>query len=669
MIHTYTELDQLCVNTIRMLAADAVEKARSGHPGLPLGAAPMAYVLWTRFLRHNPDDPFWPDRDRFILSAGHGSALLYALLHLCGYGISLDELKRFRQWGSKTPGHPEYEPTLGVETTTGPLGQGFATGVGMALAERFLAAQFNRPDFAVVDHYTYALVSDGDLMEGVASEAASLAGHLRLGKLIYLYDDNRISIEGKTAITFTEDVSERFTSYGWHVLRVEDGNDLHAIDLAIRAAQSVTDRPTLISVRTYIGYGSPKQDMASAHGEPLGKDAIAAAKQFFGWPQEPEFHIPSEVPVHVCPAIDQGRDRYLVWQKLFEDYRRSYQADAERFEAQFRGELPTDWDSEIPRFSPQDKPVATRVASGTVLNAIAARVPNILGGSADLAPTTKTIITSSPDQSSESPEGRNIRFGVREHAMAAAVNGMAIHRGVIPYGATFFVFSDYMRPSLRLAALMRVHSIFVFTHDSIGVGEDGPTHQPIEHLAALRAMPNMIVIRPADANETADAWKIALDRRGPVALVLTRQNLPILDPEVVAGGTQRGAYVLTDVEGTPDLLLMATGSEVHLAVEAQRLLATEKGLRARVISMPSWELFAEQSQEYRDSVLPPGVKARLAVEAAATFGWSRWIGDGGDVIGIDRFGASAPASELFARFGFTVDHIVERAAALVKKAQ
>lgn len=668
MTDTYTELDELCVNTIRMLAADAVEKARSGHPGLPLGAAPMAYVLWTRFLRHNPDDPFWPDRDRFILSAGHGSALLYAILHLCGYDMSLDELKRFRQWGSKTPGHPEYHPALGVETTTGPLGQGFGTGVGMALAERYLAAQFNRPDFAVVDHYTYAIVSDGDLMEGVACEAASLAGHLRLGKLIYLYDDNRISIEGGTAITFTEDVPARFASYGWHVQSVDDGNDLPAIDRAIRAAQHETERPSLIAVRTHIGYGSPKQDSPSAHGEPLGENALAAAKQFFGWPQEPEFYIPAEVPVHVCPALDKGRDRYESWRKLFEEYRKSYPADADCFEAQFRTELPAGWDADIPWFNPEDKAVATRVASGNVLNAIAARVPNLLGGSADLAPSTKTIIAGSPDQSFDNPHGRNIRFGVREHAMAAMVNGMAIHRGVIPYSATFFVFADYMRPALRLAALMNVHSIFVFTHDSIGVGEDGPTHQPVEQLASLRAMPNMTVIRPADANETADAWKVALERGGPVALVLTRQDLPILDPQKVSGYAQRGAYVAADVEGTPDLIIIASGSEVHLALEAQKRLIAEKGLRARVVSMPSWEIFAEQPQEYRDAIIPREVKARLAVEAAATMGWCRWVGDSGDVIGIDRFGASAPAAELFNRFGFTVDNVVEHAVTLVERA-
>jgi transketolase len=662
------DLHQVCINTLRILAADAIQEARSGHPGLPLGAASMAYVLWTKFLRCNPANPCWSNRDRFVHSAGHGSALLYSLLHLTGYDISLQDMKQFRQWESKTPGHPEYCLECGIEATTGPLGQGFGMGVGMALAERFLAAQFNRPGFPLMDHFTYAIVSDGDLMEGVACEAASIAGHLRLGKLIYLYDDNHITIEGDTSLTFTENVQGRFQAYGWHVQRVEDGNDLAGIENAIHEAKLETERPSLIMIRTHIGFGSPKQDSASAHGEPLGEEALKATKEAFDWPVEPSFHIPDEAVSQFSLALNRGRELETEWQDMFGAYRKEFPSEAESFERQFRGELPRDWDAEIPLFKPEDGAIATRVASGKVLNAIAKRVPNLLGGSADLAPSTKTLISGSADQAFESAGGRNIRFGIREHAMGAMVNGMALHGGVIPYGSTFLIFSDYLRPSLRVAALMNVHSIFVFTHDSIAVGEDGPTHQPVEHLASLRAMPNFMVIRPADANETVVAWKVAMQHSRPSALILSRQNLPIIDQERYghAAGLGKGAYILSDVQGTPDILLIATGSEVHLALQAQEKLSTEKGIQARVISMPCWELFLEQPQEYRDHVLPRGVKARLAIEAASPFGWSQWVGDQGATIGVDRFGASAPGSEVLRRFGFSLDNVVARALELVK---
>jgi len=651
-----------------MLAADAVEKAKSGHPGLPLGAASIAYVLWTRLMRHNPSNPFWVNHDRFILSAGHGSSLLYAMLHLTGYDLPLDEIKNFRQWGSRTPGHPEYDPAVGVECTAGPLGQGFGLGVGMAIAERFLAACFNRPGFPVMDHFTYALVSDGDLMEGVASEAASLAGNLRLGKLIYLYDDNHISIEGDTAITFTEDVGARFQAYGWHVQKVADGNDLQGIEDAAVEAQQQTDRPSLIMVRTHLGHGSPKQDHPSAHGEPLGEEALKATKEYFGWPQQPTFHIPDEALAHFRGVAEKGREREDQWQATLAEYRKSFPSEGESFDRQTKGELPEDWDSGIPVFKAEDGPMATRAASGKVLNAVAGRLPHLLGGSADLAPSTKTIIDGSEDQSFQNPGGRNMRYGVREHAMGAVVNGMALHGGTIPYGATFLVFADYMRASLRLAALMGVHSIFIFTHDSIGVGEDGPTHQPVEQVASLRVIPNFTVVRPADANETAEAWRIAVGRAKPVALVLSRQKLPILDQTRFGnqGGTAKGAYVLSDVEGRPDMLLIATGSEVHLAREAQEKLFREKQVKARVISMPSWELFEEQSQEYRDEVLPPDVKKRLAVEAGSSMGWRRWVGDEGAVIGVNRFGASAPGPEVFKQYGFTVDKVVARAVEILE---
>jgi transketolase len=662
-------LDELCINTMRMLSIDAVQQANSGHPGMPLGAAPMAYVLWTRYLRHNPSNTLWANRDRYVHSAGHGSALLYALLHLTGHDLSLDDLKNFRQWKSKTPGHPERDIHIGIESTTGPLGQGFGMGVGMALAERYLAADFNRPGLPIVDHYTYGIVSDGDLMEGVSSEAASLAGHLRLGKLIYLYDDNHISIEGDTTLAFTEDVAARFAAYEWSVQRVADGNDIAAIDAAIRNAREETERPSLILVRTHIGYGSPKQDKASAHGEPLGEEALKATKEFFGWPQEPRFYVPEKALAHFRQAVDQGRKWDEEWKEMFAKYRAEFPAEAERFERQTKGELSAGWDTDIPVFSPKDGPIATRAASGKALNAIAKRVFSLISGSGDLAPSTNTLISGSADQEFETPAGRNVRFGVREHGMGAVVNGMALHGGVRPYGATFLIFSDYMRPALRLSALMDAHSTFIFTHDSIGLGEDGPTHQPVEHLASLRAIPNFTVIRPADANETAEAWRVAMQRRGPVALILTRQKLPILDQEryPAASGLAKGAYVLSDTDGKPDMLLIATGSEVALALQAQEKLAADKGIKARVISMPSWELFEEQSQEYRDSVLSKDVPLRLAIEAGSPQGWKQWVGDRGDIIGVDRFGASAPGDEVLSHYGFNVDNVVARAVALVDK--
>jgi len=662
-------LDELCINTLRMLSADAVQTANSGHPGLPLGAAPMAYVLWTRFMRFNPRNPRWANRDRFILSGGHGSALLYSLAHMTGFDLSLDELKRFRQWGSKTPGHPEYCPECGVECTTGPLGQGFGMGVGMAIAERFLEADFNRPGFPIVDHRIYAIASDGDLMEGVSSEAASLAGHLGLGKIVYLYDDNHISIEGNTSLAFTEDVGKRFDAYRWHVQKLEDGNDLAAIESAIRNAVDEVERPSLIMIRTHIGYGSPKQDSEKAHGEPLGEEALKKTKEFFHWPQEPRFYIPEEALAHFRQAVDRGRRWEEEWQSLFVKYGQAYPSEAERFERQLRGDLPAGWDADIPSFKPADGPMATRKASGSVLKAIAKHVPNLLGGSGDLAPSTNTLIPGSEDQEHDSPGGRNLRFGVREHGMGTIVNGMALHGQVIPYCATFLIFSDYMRPAIRLSCLMEAHCIFIFTHDSIGLGEDGPTHQPVEHLSSLRAMPNLVVIRPADANETAVAWRVAMERNGQDALILTRQGLPVLDQSRYASASQlaKGAYILSDVEGEPDLLLIATGSEVPLALQAQEKLMADNGVRARVISMPCWELFAEQPVEYRNQILPPGIRARLSIEAGASLGWSRWVGDGGDSIAVDRFGASAPGSEVLKHYGFNVENVVNRSLALLNR--
>lgn len=656
-------LDQLCINTIRVLAAEAVEKANSGHPGMPMGAASMAYVLWTRFLRHNPVNPSWPDRDRFVLSAGHGSSLLYALLHLTGYDLSLKDLMEFRQWGSRTPGHPEYGHTPGVEVTTGPLGQGLSNAVGMAMAERFLAAYFNRPGFNIVDHYTYVIAGDGDLMEGVAHESASLAGHLKLGRLICLYDDNHISIEGDTGLAFTEDVARRFEAYGWQVLRVDDGNDTVSLEAALKDALAEQEKPTLIMVRTQIGFGSPnKQGKAAAHGEPLGIEELKLTKENLGWPQEPAFYIPDQALAHFRKAVERGRSIEAKWQELFDSYSKAYPRLSEEWLQWQSGRLPQGWDATIPVFPAGQKGVATRAASGEFLNAVAERLPNLLGGSADLAPSNKTYIKGAGDFSAGHYLGRNLHFGVREHGMGSILNGLALHGGLIPYGATFLVFSDYMRPPIRMAAMMGLKVIYVFTHDSIGVGEDGPTHQPVEHLASLRVIPGLTVIRPADANETSEAWRAALAIKGPVALILSRQSLPVLDRQKIAGadGLARGAYILHQTgNSTPDAIILASGSEVHLALQAADKLQ-DAGVIVRVVSMPSWELFEEQPEAYRREVLPPQVKARVAVEAGSSQGWQRYTGDCGATICIDHFGASAPAKVLFDKFGFTVDNIVKK---------
>ncbi len=663
------KLEELCINSIRFLAVDAVQKANSGHPGMPMGAAPMAYTLWTKFLKFNPSNPEWADRDRFILSAGHGSMLLYSLLYLTGYDVSMEEIKNFRQWGSKTPGHPEYGHAPGVETTTGPLGQGFATGVGMAIAERSLTARFNKAGHTIVNHYTYGIVSDGDLMEGVSQEAASLAGHLGLGKLIYLYDDNHISIEGKTDIAFTEDRGARFEAYGWHVQHVEDGNDIAAIEAALEAARKETDSPSLICVHTKIGYGAPnKQDTSGIHGEPLGADEIKAAKENLGWPLEPTFYVPEEVLAHYRQAVSRGKESEAGWQSRFDAYRKEYPDLAAEWERRMKGELPAGWDKDIPVYPADAKGKATRAISGEVLNAIAKNVPELMGGSADLAPSTKTLIKGEGGFQRDSYGQRNLHFGVREHGMGGILNGMALHGGLIPYGATFLIFSDYMRPSIRLACLMGIKVIYVFTHDSIALGEDGPTHQPIEQLASLRAMPVLKVIRPADANETAEAWRQAmLSKKAPVVLSLTRQGLPTLDRKEMAPaeGLARGAYVLKDFNGSsPEVILLATGSEVHIALEAANVLAG-KGKKVRVVSMPCFELFDEQPAEYKDSVLPPSVTARVAVEAGVTQGWYRWVGNTGRVIGLDHFGASAPYKELYKHFGITAEKVTEAALALL----
>lgn len=677
-------LDELCVNALRFLSVDAVQTANSGHPGLPLGAAAMAYVLWTRFLKHHPSNPDWFDRDRFILSAGHGSMLLYSLLHLTGYALPLEQIKRFRQWGSMTPGHPERGLTPGVETTTGPLGQGFGNGVGMAMAEAHLAACFNRPGFSIIDHHTYGIVSDGDLMEGIASEAASLAGHLQLGKLIYLYDDNHVTLSADTAVTFTEDCARRFEAYGWHTQVVDDGNDLPSIELALDNAHAETRRPSLILLRTHIGYGSPhKQDSFEAHGSPLGEEEVRLTKENLGWPTEPPFYIPKSVHAHFLQAVEHGERVEAEWNDKFATYAQAFPELATALQQLMSDELPAGWDTDIPQFPADPRGMATRVASGKIMNAIAPRLSALIGGSADLDPSTHTALkgmgdfqppgTGAPDQrgcgGGWSYAGRNLHFGVREHAMGSIMNGLATHGGIVPFGATFLVFSDYMRPPIRLAALMGLHLIYVFTHDSIAVGEDGATHQPVEQLAGLRAIPHLSVIRPADANETAAAWRVALastDR--PVALVLTRQNVPTLDRAqfTAADGLQHGAYTLADAPtGKPDLILIASGSEVALIVAARRQLLAEK-IQVRIVSMPSWELFEAQPLEYRDAVLPPAVGARLAVEAGVSQGWHRYVGSQGDVLAVDRFGASAPGDVVMREYGFTVDNVCRRARALLK---
>ena len=674
-------LDQQCIDTLRFLSVDMVQKADSGHPGLPLGAAPMAYVLWTRFLKHHPANPAWADRDRFVLSAGHGSALLYSLLHMTGYDLSLDDIKQFRQWGSKTPGHPERGHTPGVEVTTGPLGQGMANAVGMAMAEAQLAARYNREGHAVVDHHTYAIVSDGDLMEGVASEAASLAGHLQLGKLICLYDDNYVTLSAGTDITFTEARAARFKAYGWHVQFIADGNDVAAIESAIKKAKRQTDKPSLILVRTHIGYGSPEQDSYKAHGSPLGVEDVKKTKQNLGWPTVPDFLIPEAALAHCRSALDRGKRAEAAWQRRLEKYTKVHPELAAQLQRSLRGDLPVGWDADIPVFPADAKGLSTRVAGGKVLSVIASKLPAISGGSADLDPSTFTAVkgigvfspAKEPDEQGAPDEvwsyaGRNLHFGVREHAMGAIANGMAAHGGFIPYTATFLIFSDYMRPPMRLAALSKLHVVNVFTHDSIALGEDGPTHQPVEHLANLRAIPNLSLIRPADANETAVAWRVAVEtRERPVVLLLTRQALPTLDRSryASADGLRKGAYILSDAkDGKPGLILIASGSEVGLILAAAERLQSE-GIAVRCVSMPSWDLFEAQSQEYRDSVLPPAVTARLAVELGVRQGWERWVGDHGSGVGVNRFGASAPAEVLLREYGFTVDNVCARAKALL----
>ena len=660
-----TELDNLCINTIRALSIDAVQRANSGHPGAPLGAAAMAYALWTRFLRHNPADPGWSNRDRFVLSAGHASALLYALLYLTGYDLPLEEIKRFRQWGSRAAGHPEYGLTPGVETTTGPLGQGFANGVGMAIAERWLASRYNRQGHAVVDHHVYAIVSDGDLQEGLSSEAASLAGHLGLGKLICLYDNNSISIEGPTELSFTEDVGARFRSYGWQVVGPIDGMNPQEVEVAVREAREDINHPSLVICRTIIGYGSPhKAGTARAHGEPLGEEETALTKANLRWKAEEPFHVPPDVLSYFREALSRGQQRQENWESAMKSYRSAYPEEARRLEAQLRGELTDGWDDGLAGlFLSAEKPMATRTASGTVLNKLAPRIHGLLGGSADLAPSTKTLLDGEGDFGPADFGGRNLHFGIREHAMGAIANGMAVHGGVIPYTATFLVFYDYMRPAVRLAALMGIRVVFIFTHDSIGVGEDGPTHQPIEQVMGLRSVPNLTTIRPADATETAMAWVAAIkNTHGPTALVLTRQSVPVLDRAVYASaeGVLRGGYSLWQTSDSPELLIMATGSEIHLALEAAGILAA-RGINLRVVSMPSWELFEAQPRDYREAVLPSTVRARISVEAGITLGWERYVGLDGKAIGIDRFGASAPGPELYRRLGLTSDRIVQEA--------
>ena len=664
-----TALDQLSINTLRFLAVDTVQQAKSGHPGAPMGAASMAYVLWDRFLKHNPADPQWSNRDRFVLSAGHASAMLYSLLHLTGYDLPLEELQQFRQWGSKTPGHPEFGLTPGVEVTTGPLGQGFANAVGMAIAERWLAARFNRPGHDIIDHHTYAIVSDGDLQEGVASEAASLAGTLGLGKLVFIYDDNGISIEGDTDIAFRESVEKRFEAYGWQVLGPMDGLDLDAVESAIAQAKAETERPSLIVCHTVIGYGSPnKAGTASVHGDPLGDEEVALSKQRLQWPHTDPFTIPAEAQQHLGQAQARGKESQNAWQSSLNRYRDEFPDEARQLEAALRGDLSEGWADGLETLFADGKPVSTRDASNRVMNAISRTVPNFLGGSADLAPSTRTILADEGHIGPGDFNGRNLHFGVREHAMGSVANGIAVHGGAIPYTATFLIFSDYMRPAIRLGSIMGQRVVYVFTHDSIGLGEDGPTHQPIEHLMSLRGIPGLVVMRPADATETAVAWQAALERRdGPTAMAFTRQNLPVLDRTVLgdAEGVRRGGYVLWEHGATPQVILMASGSEVHIALEAGRALESE-GTAVRVISMPSWELFEEEPQEYRDRVLPPDIRARVSVEAGTTKGWERYVGLDGAAVGMTTFGASAPIGVLYEKFGITAARVADEARKLVK---
>jgi transketolase len=666
----FNQIDSLAIASIRTLSIDAIEKANSGHPGLPMGAAPMAYTLWSRYMNHNPKNPNWFNRDRFVLSAGHGSALLYSLLHLSGYDLSLDDLKEFRQWGSKTPGHPEYRHTAGVEATTGPLGQGIAMGVGMAMAERHLAEVYNKDNYPIVDHYTYSLCGDGDLMEGVSAEAASLAGHLKLGRLVVLYDSNDISLDGDLNQSFSESVENRFKAYGWQYLRVEDGNDLNEISKAIEESKQDSLRPTLIEVRTVIGYGSPnKAGKSASHGAPLGAEEIKLTKEAYNWTFEEDFHVPEEVYDHFNKVIvENGQSKEKEWTELLTQYKNEFPELGKQFESAIRNELPEGWSKDLPVYE-EGKSLASRASSGESLNAIAKNLPTLFGGSADLAGSNKTLIKGTSDFLPGSYDGRNIWFGVREFAMGAALNGMALHGGVKVFGGTFFVFSDYLRPAIRLAALMNLPVTYVFTHDSIAVGEDGPTHEPIEQLAALRAMPNLSIIRPADGNETAAAWKLAIESTDkPTALILTRQDLPTLKGtvDVAYDGVSKGAYVVSPSnQESADVLLLATGSEVNLAVDAQKVLEGE-GIHASVVSMPSWDRFEAQSKEYKESVIPKTVKKRLAIEMGSSLGWHRYAGDEGEVLAIDQFGASAPANKVLAEYGFTVENVVAHVKALLQ---
>jgi len=660
---TNNPIQEKAINTIRFLSADGVQKANSGHPGLPMGTAAIAYTIWTKHLRHNPKNPKWFDRDRFVLSGGHGSMLLYSLLFLTGYDVPLEQLKQFRQWGSITPGHPEVGLTPGVETTTGPLGQGLANGIGMAVAEAHLASVYNKPGHEIINHTTYAIVSDGDLMEGVAAEAASFAGHQKLGKVIYMYDDNKISIDGSTDLAFTEDRGKRFESYGWQVLRVDDGNDVDKIDKAIKKAKK-DPRPSLIICKTIIGYGLPtKQGTSKAHGEPAGEEELLAAKKNIGWPEE-SFFVADDVLKEFRKAVSRGKKLESDWKKRLDTYQSAFPTEGAELKRRISGDLPKDWEKSLPLFDADPKGMGSRVASGKTINAIAGILPELIGGSADLAPSNNTWISNSPAFQDGSREGRNFHFGVREHGMAAIVNGMAVHGGIRPYGATFLVFADYCRGAVRVSALSHMPSIWIFTHDSIGLGEDGPTHQPVEHLASLRAIPNLLVMRPADANETAEAWKVALknDKR-PSVLALSRQNLPTLDRTIYASasGLSKGAYILADLgEKHPEIILMASGSEVSLVLEAAQKLAGE-GMGVRVVSFPSWELFKEQTPEYKESVLPAKITKRVAVEAGLTMGWDKWVGENGTIIGIDHFGASAPGKTVMEKFGFTSQNIYEEA--------
>ncbi len=661
MLSTSDKIDQLSINTIRFLAVDAVQKANSGHPGMPMGCAPIAYLLYSKYMKHNPANPKWINRDRFILSAGHGSMLLYSSLHLCGYNVPLDQLKQFRQWGSITPGHPEYHKTPGVETTTGPLGQGFTNAVGMAIAQEYLASKFNKEDIKILDHYIYGICSDGDLMEGISHEAASLAGHLKLGKIVFFYDNNGITIDGSTSLAFSEDVGKRFEAYNWHVQHVNDVNDLSELETALKNAKGTIDRPSIIITKTHIGYGSPnKQDTAAAHGSPLGEEEVKLTKKNLGWPEDSSFLIPPEVNEHFGKVKIKGEEEENKWNELLVKYEKNYPEDAKLFKALMKGEFGDEWKTKLPHFKNEGKKLATRAASGKVLNAIAPYLPSLIGGSADLHPSDNTYLKEFQDFEANNRNGRNFHFGIREHGMASILNGMAIYGGVIPYGGTFFIFSDYLRPAIRLASLSGIKPIYVFTHDSIGLGEDGPTHQPVEQLASLRAIPKAIVIRPADANETVYAWQFAIEHQGsPVALILTRQGLEIIDREKYSSAENllKGAYTLKDSTEPPELILMASGSEVGITLKAGEQLASE-GIKVRVVSFPSWEIFEMQSKEYRDSVLPPSIKARVSVEAGVEQGWEKYVGDNGDSISIEKFGASAPIAILMEKYGFTVDNIM-----------